>query len=131
MKNFVLLAILAFGIINSGCEKCDCNSDEYYIKYAAGVQSNSIWVPIDIEIRNENDQITPYSDTDTWNITLGPVKKGFTASISVELNKDFLGDAILTANIQVSKNDGPFAVKASGESANENDPVQIEYTIDF
>jgi hypothetical protein len=88
-------------------------------------------VPIDIEINNEHDQITPYSDTDTWTITLGPVKKGFIASISVELNQDFLGDATLTANIQVSKNDGPFVMKASGESAAENEPVQLEYTIDF
>lgn len=35
------------------------------------------------------------------------------------------------SNIQVSKNDGPFVMKASGESAAENEPGQIDYTIDF
>jgi len=131
MKKVVLLAILALGIFNSGCETCECDPDEYYIKYTVGVQSNAIWVPIDIEIVNEYGDMVSYSGTDSWYITLGAVEKDFTASLSVELNQDFLGDAILTANIQVSKNDGPFVVKASGESADENDPVQIDYSIDF
>ena len=134
MKKIFILAILAFGIINFGCEKCDCpgyEPDEYYIKYAAGVESNSIWVPIDIEIINEYGDKVSYSGTDSWNITVGSVEEDFTASLWVELNQDYLGDATLTANIQVSKNDGPFVLKASGESADENEPVQIDYTIDF
>ena len=133
MKKIALLAILAFGIVIYGCEKNndDENNDEYYIKYAVGVQSNAIWVPIDIEIINEYGDKVSYSDTDSWNITLGSVEEDFTASIWVELNQDFLGDATLVANIQVSKNDGPFVVKASGESADENAPVHIDYTIDF
>ena len=130
MKKIFILAILAFGIINFGCEKCECDPDEYYIKYSVGVQTNHIWVPIDIEIINEYGDKVSYSGTDSWNITVGSVEEDFTASLSVELGQ-FAGDATLTANIQVSKNDGPFVVKASGESADENEPVQIEYTIDF
>ena len=134
MKKIVFLIIVALGVFNFGCEKCDCpgyEPDEYYIKYAAGVESNAIWVPIDIEIINEYGDKVSYSDTDTWIITVGSVEEDFTASLSVELNQEYLGDATLTANIQVSKNDGPFVMKASGESANENEPVQIDYTIDF
>ena len=124
--------IFTFGIINFGCEKCEeCDPDEYYIKYWVGVQANSYKVPIDIEIINEYGDKVSYSDTDSWNITLGSVEKDFTATLWVEFNQDFLGGATLIANIQVSKNDGPFVVKASGESAVENDPVQIDYTIDF
>ena len=123
--------ILAFGVINFGCEKCECDPDEYYIKYAVGVESGRVSnVPIDIEIINEYGDKVSYSDTDTWNITVGSVEDDFTASLSIELGQ-FAGDATLTANIQVRKNDGPFVVKASGESADLNDPVQIDYTIDF
>ena len=132
MKKFVLLVILAIGVFNFGCEKCECDPDEYYIKYAVGVESGRVSnVPIEIEIINEYGDKVSYSDTDTWNITLGSVEEDFTASIWVELNQNFLGGATLIANIQVSKNDGPFVVKASGESADLNDPVQIDYTIDF
>jgi hypothetical protein len=132
MKKLVLLVILALGFFNFGCEKCEeCDPDEYYIKYAVGVQANAIWVPIDIEIINEYGDKVSYSDTDSWNITVGSVEEDFTASLRVELNQNFLGDATLIANIQVSKNDGPFVLKASGESADENEPVQIDYTIDF
>ena len=53
MKQIVFLIIVAFLVFISGCEKCECDPDEYYIKYAVGVQSNTIWVPIDIEIINE------------------------------------------------------------------------------
>ena len=132
MKKIVLLAILAFGVIISGCEKCECDPDEYYIKYAVGVESGRVYnVPIDIEIINEYGDKVSYSDTDSWYITLGSVEEDFTASLSVELDQNYHGGATLTANIQVSKNDGPFVVKASGESADLNDPVQIDYTIDF
>ena len=133
MKKIFLLAILALGVFISGCDKCEeCDPDEYYIKYAVGVESGRVSnVPIDIEIINEYGDKVSYSGTDSWNITVGSVEEDFTASLWVELNQDYLGDATLIANIQVSKNDGPFVMKASGESANENEPVQIEYAIDF
>jgi hypothetical protein len=64
MKKIVLLVILAFGVINFGCDKCECDPDEYYIKYSVGVQTNHIWVPIDIEIINEYGETVSYSATD-------------------------------------------------------------------
>jgi len=132
MRNIVLLAILVLGVINFGCEDCErCDPDVYYIQYAVGVESNSISVPIDIEIVNEYSDTVSYSDTDSWNITLGSVEEDFIASIWVAIDQDnFFGDATLTANIQVSKNNGPFVVKASGES-DTSEPLELEYTIDF
>lgn len=50
MKKVFILAIQVLGAINYGFENCECDPYEYYIKYAVGVQSNAIWVPIDIEI---------------------------------------------------------------------------------
>jgi len=132
MRNIVLLAILVLGVINFGCEDCErCDPDVYYIQYAVGVESNSISVPIDIEIVNEYSDTVSYSDTDSWNITLGSVEEDFIASIWVAIDQDnFFGDATLTANIQVSRNNGPFVVKASGES-DTSEPLELEYTIDF
>lgn len=125
--------IFTIGIINFGCDKCEeCDPDEYYIKYAVGVQANPYNVPIDIEIVNEYSDTVSYSDADSWNITLGSVEEDFTASIWVAIDQDnFFGDATLIANIQVSKNDGPFVIKASGESAETSEPLELEYTIDF
>ena len=132
MKKFVLLVILALGIFNFGCEKCECDPDEYYIKYAVGVQTNHIWVPIDIEIINEYGDKVSYSDTDSWNITVGSVEEDFTASLRVELDQNnFFGDATLLPKIYVSKNDSPFALKESGESDDLSEPLEIEYTIDY
>ena len=53
----------------------------------------------------------------SWNQTYGPVKKGFRASVSV-------GSSLVTVEIYVSKNNGPFALKASKSGDN-------SYTIDF
>lgn len=69
-------------------------------------------------------------DTDSWNRTIGPVNKKFTASISVAIEGS-PNNKILLAKIYVSKNDDPFVLKASGESANTNERLQIDYTIDF
>ena len=53
----------------------------------------------------------------SWTVTIGPVKKGFKASVRNEKG---------TGNnqIEVSKNNGPFALKASGQN-------KASYTINF
>ena len=130
MKKIIILAILAFGIINFGCEKCDCDSDEYYIKYETYCTTRYVGHNLDISISMENSEITTFT-TDphgSWETVIGPVKKGFTASISVETTNT---DITLEASISVSKNDSPFALKASGESDDLSEPLVIEYTIDF
>ena len=45
-----------------------------------------------------------------WTVTIGPVKKGFRASV-----KNAMGTGM--NKIEVSKNNGPFALKASGEDS--------------
>ena len=130
MKKYVLLVILAFGIISFGCEKCEeCDPDEYYIKYAVAVQTIYMGVALDIVMTNEYNETTPISTTGSWNMTIGPVEKGFNASLSAATERE-ISSTILITKIYVSKNDGPFAEKASGES-DTSEPVQIDYTIDF
>ena len=56
------------------------------------------------------------SPSRVWTITIGPVKKGFRASIQYNEGG--------TCQIEVSKNNGPFALKAEGKNS-------ASYTIDF
>jgi hypothetical protein len=130
MKKIVLLVILAFGVINFGCDKCECDPDEYYIKYETYGTTRYVGHNLDISISMENSEITTFT-TDpqgSWETVIGPVKKGFTASISVETSHT---DLTLEASISVNKNDSPFALKASGESDDLSEPLEIEYTIDY
>jgi hypothetical protein len=127
MKKIVILAILAFGIITIGCEK---NSDEYYIKYAAGAQTAYASMDIDITYENEENEIeTVYTTIPSWNMIIGPVEEGFNAALSIATRRE-INNTTLVANIQVSKNDGPFVIKASGAN-DTSEPLEIEYSIDF
>lgn len=132
MKKIFILAVLAFGIINFGCEECEENTDEYYIKYYAEAETGVGAFEIDITYKNEYGEIeTIYTTKPSGlRITLGPVEEGFTASVSIATRRE-ISNTTLKANIQVSKNDGPFAEKASGESDDLSEPLEIEYTIDF
>ena len=60
-----------------------------------------------------------YSNTNTkWSITIGPVKKGFHAFVYYSSGR---ADVV---KIEVSKNNSPFAEKASGETS-------ASYTINY
>ena len=130
MKKYVLLVILALGVFSSGCEKCECDTDEYYVKYETYGTTPYVGHNLDISISMENSEITTFTTAPqgSWETVIGPVKKGFTASISVETSHT---DLTLEASISVNKNDSPFALKASGESDDLSEPLQIEYTIDY
>lgn len=126
--------IVTLGIINFGCKKCEeceeCDPDEYYIKYAVGLDTRYMGVGLDIVYTNEYNETTPFSTESSWNMTLGPVEKGFTASLS-GATQTTPGNTILLVKIYVSKNDSPFALKASDESDDLTAPLQIDYTIDY
>ena len=130
MNKIIVLAILALVVFISGCDKCECDPDEYYIKYETYGTTRYAGHNLDISISTENSEITTFTTASqgSWETVIGPVKKGFTASISVETSHT---DLTLEASISVNKNDSPFALKASGESDDLSEPLEIEYTIDY
>ena len=130
MKKIIILAILAFVVFISGCEKCECDTDEYYVKYETYGTTRYVGHNLNISISMENSEITTFTTAPqgSWETVIGPVKKGFTASISVETSHT---DLTLEASISVNKNDSPFALKAIGESNDLSEPLEIEYTIDY
>jgi len=129
MKKIVLLVILALGIFNFGCEKCECDTDEFYIQYAVGVLSIDSGVVFDIFYRDDNNETITLSTDKAFSIVLGPVERGFTAFLSAGKLGE-IGNTTLKVNILVAKNDGPFVSKVGAEKVTSG-IMGIEYTIDF
>jgi DnaJ-class molecular chaperone len=127
------ILIFVFGLLNVGCSKNKSKSDDYYIKYE--VKSSTIYIggKLNIELTNENNQKTTMQiPTRTpWEAIIGPVKKGFNATLKVNEAGNNYGQLKIDTQISVSKNDSPFAIK---EINNSNDPrtsVEINYKIDY
>ena len=129
MKKIFLLAILALGVFISGCDKCECDTDEFYIQYAVGVLSIDSGEVIDIFYRDDNNETITLSTDTAFSIVLGPVERGFTAFLAAG-NLREIGNTTLKVNILVAKNDGPFVSKVGAERVTSGS-MGIEYTIDF
>lgn len=125
--------IIAIGITNSGCKKDEKITDEYYVKYE--VNSSTIYLggTLNVLLTGTNNQNTTFAiDTrEPWETIIGPVKKGFKANLSVSEIESNHGHLTLQAQISVSKNSSPFALKQIDDSNTPRTTVQISYTINY
>ena len=125
--------IFTLGVANWGCCKDDIKSDEYYVKYE--VNSSTIYIggKLDVQLTAENNQYTTLQlPTRTPSeVIIGPVKKGFRASLKVSEVGNNYGHLRLYTQISVSKNDSPFALKGLDGSDEPRTSVEISYTIDY
>jgi len=130
-NGLILPVILALAIINFGCKKEE--NDEYYVKYE--VNSSTIYFEgkLNVKLINEKNQITnlTINTRSVWETIIGPVKKGFKASLSVSEVGDNYGHLTLYTQISVSKNDSPFALKEIDNSDVPRTSLQITYIIDY
>ena len=119
----ITTVFLAIFIALSSCKKDETNTttntttnDDYFVKYVIIGNGTYIYFS-DFSVNTDQGNVS-FSGYQyhSWNQTYGPVKKGFSASASV-------GSSV-TVEIFVSKNNGPFALKASKSGNN-------SYTIDF
>ncbi|MBO7494721.1 MAG: hypothetical protein J6T87_11325 [Bacteroidales bacterium] len=123
MKNKItLLATIIVALFIVSCEKDnseDYNSSEkteYYVRYS--VSSTYPYVFSDVKYADVNGTGSFMNyQTRSWSVTIGPVKKGFNAFVKNE-------NGTATDKIEVSKDGGPFATKASGNNS-------ASYRIDF
>ena len=123
MKNKItLLATIIVALFIVSCEKDnseDYNSSEkteYYVRYS--VSSTYPYVFSDVKYADVNGTGSFMNyQTRSWSVTIGPVKKGFNAFVKNE-------NGTATDKIEVSKDGGPFAMKASGNNS-------ASYRIDF
>jgi hypothetical protein len=135
-KGLILGIIVAFGIINFGCQ-CDCEdaTDEYYVKYeviSTTVYGSSMFYAT-VNNEKNNDLNYSFDGGSQWEIIIGPVQKGFTASIGVRVEDYYLGTVRVEfdLNIYVSKNNGPYTIKALDTTEELRDSGQNSYTIDY
>jgi len=125
--------IVAMGITIISCEKKNNESDEYYVKYK--VNSTTIYsgAKLDVTINTEDNQnITLIVNQGTqWETVIGPVQKGFNATLKAIATEETYNQLRLYSEIHVNKNDSPFALKEIDGSDTPRDSVQISYTIDY
>ena len=108
------------------------DASEYYIKYQ--VKSSSMYIgTINVRYNAENNQNKSIqtSRSGTWEIVIGPVKKGFKSSLSASDPETDLYHLKLDLKISVSKDGSQFADKAVNSSVNDRSSADTNYTIDY
>ena len=136
MKNIILFLVSSSIILLSSCKKNTAtieSNDQYYVKYE--VNSSTIYTgrKLEVLLRSDNNQII--KDTinarSPWEMTIGPVNRGFNANIQVNEIVDNYGHLTLQSQISISKNSSAFALKASDNSSTPRTSVQIDYSINY
>jgi hypothetical protein len=131
-KTLIYSIFLSTIVIFSGCKKDPTAIDEYYVKF--NVNSSTIYSngKLDVNINNENNQPQSFSiDTKkAWEVTIGPVNKGFSAGVTVGEATNNHGKLTLKGQILVSKNGSPFAVKANDDSGTPRVSMSLSYTLE-
>ena len=120
---FLILALLPIALLFTSCKEKNTpqqDTNEYFVRYTI---KSSWYVFGNVSYGDVNG--TSYDLTgqkkNSWGVTIGPVKKGFKA-----WSRNDMGTSTNSANhaIEVSKNSGPFAQKATGINS-------ASYIIDF
>lgn len=119
MKKLFLL--FALSLLMTACDNFNnpqqgdnsSNNSEYYVRYSI---SSSFYKFGNISYADINGTGRAhegnYSNTSTkWSITIGPVKHGFNAFVRYDSGR---ADVV---KIEISKNNSPFAEKASGSNS--------------
>jgi len=135
---FVGLLIVSIGLNYSCNKECDekeiiTPSDEYYVKYEVNSATIYYGGKLDVTINSDDNSTSIFiiDQRKLWETIIGPVKKGFNASIIVK-SKSVTNDKLeLNTKIYVSKNGSPFALKESDCSDIPRNSVQINYKIDY
>lgn len=133
-KGFIWMLII-LGVTFSACDGDSdlesISSDDYYVKYI--VKSQTIYSTSKIaEVKMENNSNEDFTfNNGNWEMTIGPVKKGFNASCDARHDtSQNLARTYIDVEIHVSKNNGPFALKAIDNSTEVRMHASTSYTID-
>lgn len=107
MSKFGLFAlVIALLTSLASCDKSE-DPDVYYVKYKVYENAENLEIEY-VSVNTENGIQTLYGDSD-FEVIVGPVEKGFEASMVVEGSG--LMEEYVFIEILVSVNDGPFALK--------------------
>ena len=123
-KLFLLLALFVAALLMVGCEENmptpQVDTNEYYVKYTIKSSFYKFGHITYADVHGTGRAHEGnYANTSTnWSVTIGPVKKGFHAFVQYD------SGSANSVTLEVSKNNGPFVLKASGTTS-------AFYTIDF
>ncbi len=107
MSKFGLFAlVIALLTSIASCDKAE-DPDVYYVKYKVYENAENLEIEY-VSVNTENGIQRLYGDSD-FEVIVGPVEKGFEASMVVEGSG--LMEEYVFIEILVSVNDGPFALK--------------------
>lgn len=130
---YSIILVLFIGISLVNCSRDETEDENYYVKYE--VNSTTIYSEgkLNVQVNDVNNQKSNFviKTKTPWDITVGPVKKGFEASINVSEASNNYGRLTLQTKISVSKNNAPFAIKYNDDSSTPRAQVQSRYVIDF
>ncbi|AZI67587.1 hypothetical protein EIB71_07890 [Kaistella daneshvariae] len=133
-KLSIILCFLSISLLLFNCrEEEKIVTDEYYIKYSANSSTIYSEGRLSVNYLNEkNEMVTTEIPTKkVWEVTVGPVKKGYSATLTVSQLTENYGRLKINAQIFASKNNGPFAIKKDDTSNIERTNVSLNYFIDF
>lgn len=132
MRSIIIAIVLLSGI---ACEK-KLEADEYYVKYMLNSASIYSGGNLLVDVSKEDGSNLPtiiVPIRQDWEITIGPVKKGFKARLTATKSG---WNGITAENhlkiylqIHISKNDGPFALKELNGSDSPRATATAEHTI--
>lgn len=134
----VIGILIFFVFIGSILGSCDTNDqeidpDEYYVKYEVNSATIYSGGKLNVTIKTEQNEFMTLSvnQRKLSEIIIGPVQKGFNASMKVETASETHNKLKLYTSIYVSKNGSPFALKRNNGSDEPRDMVELNYTIDY
>ncbi len=125
----ILVLTIVLGVINFSCSKSG-NSDNYYVKYE--VNSATIYTggKLNVTLSDRDSSATYVINTKTqWETTIGPVKKGFNATLAVAKAGSPDSQLKLYTQISVSINNEPFVLKKIDGSDVPRNSVAINYIV--
>ena len=121
-------------LLGISCQKL--KADEYYVKYMLNSTSIYSGQNLLVDVSKEDGSNLPsilVPIRQNWEITIGPVKRGFRARLTATKSG---WNGITAENhlriylqIQISKNDGPFALKELNGSDIPRATAMVEHTI--
>ncbi|MDA3614416.1 hypothetical protein [Polluticaenibacter yanchengensis] len=125
--------LFTIGMNTLGCMKETTNGNEYFIKYEVSSSTTNSGGKLNVVFNDANgrSKSNVIGTLTSWEVVLGPVKKGFNATISTTKEGSPDDELKLNAQIFVSKNGNEFELKKADKSDVPRSSLQVSYTIDY
>ena len=123
----VLFYLSLIMVLFTSCQKNKETIEEsrYYVKYTGTTSTlHIVETTYTITTDTGQDRSSSTGANSDYSVTIGPVTKGFQATIICSCPEEKVWIKNQRVTIEVSKNGDPFALKASGTN-------QASYTIDY